>query len=106
MKKTKFFLLLMLLTIGALSSYAQVTTSSMSGRVTDEMETLIGATVKVTHEPSGTVYAAITNADGRFNIQGMRIGGPYKVDITYLGYANFAKTNVYLQLGETFILNA
>jgi len=85
---------------------AQVTTSSMSGRVTDGRETLAGATVKVTHEPSGTMYVVVTNNDGRYAIQGMRIGGPYKVEIMYIGFADFVQSNVYLQLGETYSLNA
>jgi hypothetical protein len=87
-------------------SYTQVTTSSLSGRVTDGNETLIGATVKAIHEPSGTTYGAVTNNDGRYSIQGMRTGGPYKVEILYLGYTDFDYDEIYLQLGETFILNA
>ena len=105
MKRIRLFLLLISLTLSVLS-YAQVTTSSMSGRVTDGNETLIGATVKATHEPSGTIYGAVTNNDGRYAIQGMRTGGPYKVEIRYLGFADYTKNDVYLQLGETFVLNA
>jgi len=106
MKKTKIFLLWMLLIVGTLSSYAQVTTSSLSGRITDGKDALIGATVKATHEPSGTAYTAITNNEGRYAIQGMRTGGPYKVEILYLGFANYAKSDIYLQLGETFVFDA
>ncbi|GHS97626.1 cell envelope biogenesis protein OmpA [Bacteroidia bacterium] len=105
MKKMKFFLLSMLLTMSTLS-FAQVTTSSISGRVTDGTETLIGATIKATHEPSGTTYGAVTNNDGRYTIQGMRTGGPYRVEILYLGFADYVKSDVYLQLGETYVLNA
>ena len=105
MKKTKIFLLLMLLVASTLS-YAQVTTSSISGRVTDGKDALIGATVKATHEPSGTIYGAVTNSDGRYAIQGMRTGGPYKVEIFYLGFANYTKNDIFLQLGETFVMNA
>ena len=105
MKKVKLFLISMTLMLSTLS-FAQITTSSMSGRVTDGKETLIGATVKATHEPSGTTYGAITNSDGRFTIQGMRTGGPYRVEILYLSFADYVKNDVYLQLGETFTLNA
>lgn len=87
-------------------SFAQVTTSSISGRVTDGKETLIGATVKAVHEPSGTTYGTVTNSDGRFTIQGMRTGGPYKVEIAYLGFATYVQNNIYLQLGEIYSLNA
>ena len=56
---------------------AQITTSGISGRVTSQGEDVIGATITATHEPSGTVYRAVTNIDGRYTIQGMRVGGPY-----------------------------
>jgi len=105
MKKSKIFVLLMLLIAGTLSSYAQVTTSSMSGRVTDGKEPLIGATVKATHEPSGTTYPVVTNNEGRYTIQGMRTGGPYKVEIIYLGFTDYTQKDIYLQLGETYALD-
>ena len=88
------------------AGHAQVTTSSLSGRVTDGRETLAGATVKATHEPSGTVYGVITNNEGRYAIQGMRTGGPYKIEFRFVGFANYDENNVYLQLGETFVLDA
>ena len=98
MKKTKLFLLLVLFTIGALSNFAQVTTSSISGRVTDGKEALIGATVKATHEPSGTVYGVSTRLDGTYNLLNMRIGGPYRVEISYLGYKTKSFSDLYLTL--------
>ncbi len=88
-------------------AFAQVTTSSLSGSVVDQNgEPVIGAAVVALHEPSGTVYGAVTNADGRYTIQGMRPGGPYKVDFTCLGYQEATYTGVTLQLAETFSLNA
>jgi hypothetical protein len=105
MKKVKLLLVLMLISL-TMSGYAQVTTSSMSGRVTDERGALIGATVKAVHGPSGTAYGVVTNSEGRYTIQGMRTGGPYLVEILYLGFSDFVQNNVYLQLGETYVLNA
>jgi hypothetical protein len=88
-------------------AFAQVTTSSLSGSVVDQNgEPVIGAAVVALHEPSGTVYGAVTNADGRYTIQGMRTGGPYKVDFTCLGYQETTYTGITLQLAETFSLNA
>ncbi len=88
-------------------AFAQVTTSSLSGIVVDQNgEPVIGAAVMALHEPSGTVYGAVTNADGRYTIQGMRTGGPYKVDFSCLGYQETTYTGITLQLAETFTLNA
>ena len=80
---------------------AQTTTSSMNGKVTDEKgEALVGATVIAVHTPSGTQYGAITNADGRYNLQGMRTGGPYSLTVSYVGYQSVELTGITLNLGE------
>jgi hypothetical protein len=85
----------------AFVSFAQVTTSSMLGSVKDTKgEDLIGATVQAMHTPTGTNYGTATNEDGRFNINNMRIGGPYTITVSYVGYKTFALENVYLKLGE------
>ncbi|HBK40575.1 MAG TPA: TonB-dependent receptor [Porphyromonadaceae bacterium] len=84
---------------------AQVTTSSMSGRVTDAEGAVIGATVIATHQPSGTTYGTVTNMEGRFNLNGMRVGGPYTVEISYIGYGTSTTNNITLSLGENYVLN-
>ena len=84
---------------------AQVTTSGISGKVTAEGELLIGATVQAVHEPSGTTYGTVTNADGRYSLQGMRIGGPYTVEVSYVGFQKAVYKNITLQLGETYLLD-
>lgn len=75
MSKRLLFMVMMLTSV--LTLMAQVTTSALSGKVTmaDTKEEVIGATIQAIHEPSGTKYAAVTNANGRFTIQGMRNGG-------------------------------
>ncbi len=95
--------LLMTLTMSAL---AQVTTSSMTGKVTLEGtgEEIIGATVVAVHEPSGTRYNAVTNVNGMFTIQGMRTGGPYNVTVSYIGHQTKTFRGITLQLGETYNL--
>ena len=88
-------------------AYAQVTTSSMNGRVTDEKgEPVVGAAVVATHEPSGTVYGAIVNQNGQYTINGMRAGGPYKVEVSSVGYNSLLFKDVTLQLAETYNLSA
>ena len=90
------------------TAMAQVTTSALSGKVAmaADGEPVIGATVQAVHEPSGTRYNTVTNVDGRYAIQGMRVGGPYKVSVSYIGYNKKEFTGITLQLGETYNLNA
>ena len=89
------------------SAFAQVTTSSLGGKVTDNAgQPIVGAAVVATHTPSGTVYGAVTNENGRYTIHGMRTGGPYKVETSCLGYQTVTYTDLILQLAETFALNA
>ena len=106
MQKRLFFLVVMMLTL-SLTAMAQITTSSMAGKVTlDDVngEEVIGATVVAVHEPSGTRYTAVTNTSGRFTINGMRTGGPYEVTISYIGYQPRIVKGIILQLGETYNL--
>ena len=106
MLKRLFFLVSLLLTL-SLTAKAQITTSSMAGKVTIEgtTEEVIGATVQAVHEPSGTRYATVTNTAGRFTIQGMRTGGPYVVTVSYIGYQTKTFKGIVLQLGETYHLD-
>ncbi|WP_372649861.1 carboxypeptidase regulatory-like domain-containing protein [Draconibacterium sp.] len=99
------FLLVALIVFSATIIQAQVTTSSMSGRVTDAEGAVIGATVVATHTPSGTTYGTVTNVEGRFNLNGMRVGGPYNVKITFIGYGAFTQNNITLSLGENYVMN-
>lgn len=84
---------------------AQITTSSVSGKITANGEDVIGATIKAVHQPSGTVYRAVTNIDGRYSIQGMRPGGPYVLEVTYVGYKNKQVKGISLSLGQNTVLN-
>ncbi len=107
MQKRLFFLVVTLLTL-TMSAVAQVTTSSLAGKVTldnSDGEEVIGATIQAVHEPSGTRYAAVTNTSGRFAIQGMRTGGPYSVTVSYIGFQPKTVKGVNLQLGETYNLS-
>ena len=107
MQKRLFFLVAMLLTL-SLTAMAQITTSSMAGKVTldnENGEEVIGATVVAVHEPSGTRYTAVTNTTGRFSINGMRTGGPYEVTVSYIGFQPKTIKGITLQLAETYNLS-
>ncbi len=101
-------LLLIIISFTFLSySFAQgVTSSSMSGKIIDENgEPLIGANVTAVHGPTGTFYGNSTDLDGFYRISNMRTGGPYRVTISYTGYEDFVRENVFLNLGQAFKLN-
>lgn len=104
MKKI-FFLVISVFAFCAAS--AQITTSGMSGTVVDDQQQpLIGATVIAVHTPSGTQYGVATNTDGRYTLQGLRAGGPYKLTISYIGCQGIEFTDIQLPLGESITRDA
>ncbi len=102
MKKITFLLVVILIAFVG-ETYAQgVTTSAIGGKVTDNTGgPLPGANVVAIHSPTGTKYGATTDFDGFYRISGMRTGGPYTVTISYVGFNDFKKENVILQLGQS-----
>lgn len=84
----------------AIGSFAQMTTSGINGRVAGDDGSLPGATVIITHEPTGTQYATITDDNGFYRVQNMNVGGPYSVKITFVGYQEYATSDIYLKLGQ------
>ena len=104
MKERLFFLIATLLMF-TLTTLAQVTTSGIDGKVTTNNEAVIGATISAKHLPSGTVYRAVTNANGLYSIIGMRAGGPYEVEVSYIGYQPKKFTDLQLVLGQNTVLD-
>ena len=105
--KLKNLLLVAVFLLAALNVFSQVTTASMNGGVTDSKGgALIGATIVAVHTPSGSKYGVTTVADGRFTIPNMRIGGPYEVSVSYVGFKTETFKGITLQLGQKFAFNA
>lgn len=92
----------------SVAAYGQgTTTSSLNGKVTDANgESLPGATVVAVHVPSGSQYGNVTNAEGYYLIPNMRVGGPYTVTVTFVGYQQFVKEGINLQLGQSLKFDA
>jgi hypothetical protein len=77
------------------------TTAALAGTVVDEKgEGLPGATVIAIHEPTGSRYGGSTRADGRYNIVNMRVGGPYKVTVSFVGYKDAVQSGIVLTLAQ------
>ena len=104
MQKRLFLLVVTLLTL-SLSAVAQVTTSGINGIVTANNEEVIGATITAKHVPSGAIYRAVTNVNGRYTITGMRSGGPYEVEVSYIGYQTKKFTEIQLALGQNTVID-
>ena len=101
-KNYLIILLLMLVFVG----FSQTTTSSMSGIVTDDQgEPLAGASVVAIHTPTGSKYGSVSQFSGNYAIRNMKVGGPYTVTVSYVGFQKQEVTDVYLQLGQTFNLD-
>ena len=105
--KIKIFTLFLASMLMSVMLFAQVTTSGLSGKVVGKDNlTLPGATVTAIHVPTGTKYVTVTNANGQFSMQGMKAGGPYTVNISFVGYSTSSYRDITLSLGDMFNLNA
>lgn len=98
-----FFLLSIFSILQVQSVWAQgATTAAMNGTVRDQSGTpLPGATIIAVHNPTNTQYVSTTNTEGYYNIQNMRVGGPYTVRTSYVGYQEQRTENVSLALGQS-----
>jgi hypothetical protein len=103
MKKAILSLILMMI---GFVGFGQVTTSSISGVVKNQKnEVLVGATIQATHVPTGTKYTSATNKNGSYVLPAVRVGGPYTIQATYVGYGKDEVVDVNTQLGVTSNVN-
>jgi len=100
MRKRLMIMAFAILSVLAIS--AQETTSDIAGRVTGNNTPLPGATITAVHIPSGSTYKTTSRSDGRFNLPNVRIGGPYKITVTYVGYVPAEQQDITLTLGQEY----
>ncbi|WP_321317117.1 carboxypeptidase regulatory-like domain-containing protein [Labilibaculum sp.] len=107
MKNVKLLFLIIAMAGFLPNAFSQgVTTSSMRGKIVDSGNApVFAATIVATHTPTGTQYGTITQDDGRFDIRNMKIGGPYTVTVTFIGYRETKQDNIYLQLNKSAEIN-
>ncbi len=98
MKKNLLIIILTILSPCFL--FAQITGATLNGQVlADKNESIVGANVLLTHTPTATIYAVQSDEDGRFVFPEVRVGGPYELKVTYVGYETQLKNNINLALG-------
>ena len=108
MRKLKFRIALVIaMLFSATSTFSQgVTTSSLTGKVIDNNgDPVFATTVVATHTPTGTLYGSITGEDGRYHIRNMKVGGPYQVKASFVGYQDAVQNDIFLQLNKTAEVN-
>ncbi len=94
---TAAFLMLVLASVAT----AQQVSSEARGSVTDETGSPIaGATVVITHVPSGSRRSTTTTGSGAFFQPGLRIGGPYTITVSADGYRDALYEEIFLQAGS------
>lgn len=97
------FLILLYLAFPAFIFAQGITTAQISGYIFDEDQApLAKASIKAEHLPSGTHYLAISTKNGRYILPNLRVGGPYKLSVSHLGYQNQIKDSISLSLGQQF----
>jgi len=103
MKNFKNALFIGLFFLTSLTVFSQGNTnSSINGQVIDNQSSGIPmSNIVAVHIPSGTKYVASTNLDGLFRISNMRVGGPYTVTFSYVGFKSQDVNNIILQLGDS-----
>lgn len=101
----KFLLLFIALFCSQLILAQGITTGSMSGLISDKDGTLPGANIVAVHTPSGSQYGAVTDVDGAFKLPYLRVGGPYEVIISFLGYEDYVEKNINISLGQDYQLD-
>jgi hypothetical protein len=90
----------------ACSLFAQETTSEILGKIADEKgEALQGASIIATYLPTGTRYATESRRDGQYNITNMRVGGPYEIKVSYVGFEQGMQSDISLALGNAYKLD-
>ena len=105
---TKIFAVVVLfILLGYNITYGQgVTTAAISGTIYDnDGGPLPGAVVLVVHQPTGTTFGSTSRPDGRYNVTNLKVGGPYKITVSFVGFSKQELNDVSLKLGENQVFN-
>ena len=103
MRKKNTLLFIAILLLACINVFSQETTSELQGVVTGENgQGLQGATITAIHLPTGTKYTTSARSDGRYNLPNVRVGGPYEVTATFVGFQQVRQSDITLSLGTAY----
>ena len=97
--------LMLVILISIVKVNAQETTSEIQGTVTNGATGFVGVTITAIHQPTGTKYVTTTRNDGRYNLINLKVGGPYLVEVSYVGFKKEQQNDITLLLGQSFKAN-
>ena len=101
----KFLTAFIAMLIIAVTSFAQVTTAGLSGKIMEGDTPVVGAVVSAVYVPTNNQYHAISNVDGSYSLTNLKPGGPYRITYEQLGYQTFVVENVTLALSENSVMD-
>src|SRR6476661_316241 len=102
--RTRHVLLFLTSILCVFYGFSQETTSEINGIITDTTGSgLAGATIQALHVPTGSKYTTTSRKDGHYNLANLRVGGPYTITVSYVGYEPQTQENVTLLLGQSFV---
>ena len=105
--RKKLLLFIALILTSAAIIQAQVTTSSIAGKVKSQNgSALAGASITAVHEPTGSKYTTVANSLGQYTLPNLRVGGPYTVTISYTDYKTEELKDLQVGLGSTLVADA
>ena len=105
MRKLKSMVLLIMLVLLSVIAKSQETTAEISGTVSDLTGSIPNVNITAVHIPTGTKYMTTTRNDGRYNLPNLKIGGPYTITTSFVGFKSETATDIYLNLGQTYKQN-
>ena len=96
---------LLVILISVIKVNAQETTAEIQGLITVGNAGIAGANITAIHQPTGTKYVTTSRNDGRYNLTNLKIGGPYLLQVSYVGLKTEKQDDINLLLGQTYKAN-
>ncbi len=79
---------------------AQITSATINGKVTDGEQPVANASITLIYLPTNSVYETITDKKGRFSLDNLDVGGPFKIEVKGETIEKFSKSGLQLSLGD------
>ena len=79
---------------------AQITTSSVSGKLLNIEIPVSDAQITLLHLPTNSSFKTISNKQGSFSLENLTVGGPYRITVVAKGFVTYENSSIELSLGD------